>query len=144
MLAEQGYKCLLCQQHVEDSQAVLDHDHDTGHVRGVLHRGCNAMLGHLENNRPRHLLTDDDKFRAFLSNAMDYILMDVSHQPLYPTHKTAAEKKAAAYEKQRKKLIQSRIAANPERAKVLKAKEAALRKVRADRNRPTVKGKNDE
>ncbi len=144
MLAEQGNTCLLCRGFVEDGQAVLDHDHATGHCRGVLHRGCNAMLGHLENNRARHLLKDDEKFAAFLGNVLDYINADYSHQPLHSTHKNAAEKKQASYEKSRKKLIASRVAANPSAANTIKAKEKALRKVRADRNRPTVKGKNDE
>lgn len=143
MLADQGNLCLLCQREVEDSQAVLDHDHATGHCRGVLHRGCNAMLGHLENNRPRHLLTDDAKFGDFLKNIMTYISMDVSHQPLHSTHKSATEKKAGSYEKQRKKLVADRIAANPTQAAAIKAKEKMLRQARANRNRPTVKGSND-
>lgn len=143
MLAEQRNLCLLCKQHVEDKQAVLDHDHVTGHCRGVLHRGCNAMLGHLENNRARHLLTDDEKFATWLSNVMDYINMDCSHQPLHSTHKNSAEKKAASYEKQRKKLIKERVAANPSSEAAIKAKEKALRAARANRNRPTVKGSND-
>lgn len=143
MLAEQGGLCLLCRTRVEDSQAVLDHDHASGHCRGVLHRGCNAMLGHLENNRPRHMLTDDAKFAAFLANVMPYITMDVSHQPLHSTHKNAAEKKAASYERQRKKIIAERVASNPAQAAQIKAQEKALRAARANRNRPTVKGKDD-
>lgn len=143
MAAEQGNLCLLCREHMEDKQMVLDHDHDTGHCRGVLHRGCNAMLGHLENNRARHLLKDDDKFATFLANIMEYINMDCSHQPLHSTHKNTAEKKAASYEKSRKKLVASRIASNPTAADAIKAKEKALRKVRADRNRPTVKSSKD-
>lgn len=143
MLAEQGNTCLLCREYVEPAQAVLDHDHITGHCRGVLHRGCNAMLGHLENNRARHLLKDDDKFATFLGNIMGYINADYSGQPLHNTHKNAAEKKAASYERARKKVVKDRIAANPAAADGIKAKERALRKVRADRNRPTVKGKDD-
>lgn len=144
MLAEQGNLCLLCREPVEASQAVLDHDHITGHCRGVLHRGCNAMLGHLENNRARHLLTDPAKFARFLANITGYINADYSHQPLHSTHKNAAEKKAASYERARKKIVRDRIAANPAAGDAIKAKERALRKVRADRNRPTVKGTNDD
>ncbi len=143
LLADQGHCCLLCGREVEREQAVLDHDHVTGHVRGVLHRGCNAMLGHLENNRPRHMLKDDDKFGAFLSNVLSYINGDYSQNPQYPTHKTEAEKALAARERQRKKKLKEAIAANPEQEAALKARAAALRAVRANRNRPKVKGSED-
>ncbi len=142
MLADQGGLCVLCKKPIKEGQgttAVLDHDHATGHVRGVLHRGCNAMLGHLENNRPRHQLTDPATFREYLSNIADYIEGDYGHQPLHSTHKSAEEKKAASYEKSRKKLLKARTEKNPAQADALKAKEKALRAARANRNRPKVK-----
>jgi hypothetical protein len=64
-LVQQG-KCQLCKSALDNP--VLDHCHKTGHVRGVLCRGCNAMLGHIENNRPRNFLTDMVKFATYLSN----------------------------------------------------------------------------
>ncbi len=147
MLAEQGGVCVLCKRPVKTGQgtdAVLDHDHVSGHVRGVLHRGCNAMLGHLENNRPRHMLTDDAKFAEFLGNIIGYITGDYSHNPQYPTHKTAQEKAVASREKARKKALKDAIAANPEQEAALKARAKALRAARALRNRPKVKGDDDE
>lgn len=147
MLAEQGGVCLLCKRPIKNGQGtdgVLDHDHVTGHVRGVLHRGCNAMLGHLENNRPRHMLTDDDKFFTFLSNIAGYLSGEYSQNPQYPTHKTAQEKALAARERQRKKKLNEAIAANPEQAAALKERAKQLRAARALRNRPKVKGDDDE
>lgn len=143
MAAEQGNRCRLCEGPMEDKQMVLDHDHDTGHCRAVLCRGCNALEGILTNNRPRCLLSDDDKMSRWLGNYLDYVSADYSHQPLHSTHKNSAEKKAASYEKQRKKLIKERVAANPSSEAAIKAKEKALRAARANRNRPTVKGSND-
>jgi hypothetical protein len=65
-LALQGGGCALCGEHVAPGEAVADHDHTTGVIRGVLHRGCNAMLGHIENNRPRHKLTNIARLSKFL------------------------------------------------------------------------------
>ena len=48
-LVEQGGICLLCGCELDKSEAVLDHDHQSGKIRGVLHRGCNAWLGKTEN-----------------------------------------------------------------------------------------------
>lgn len=144
MAAEQGNRCLLCEGLMEDKQMVLDHDHNTGHCRAVLCRGCNALEGIVTNNRPRCLLTDNDKMARWLSKYLEYVNADYSHQPLHSTHKNSAEKRAASYEKQRKKIIKERVASNPTQADAIKAKEKALRAARANRNRPTVKGSNDE
>lgn len=144
MLAQQGGRCLLCGQKIEIGTDVLDHDHVTGAIRGVLHRGCNAMLGHIENNRPRHLLTDPDKFKAWLSSVYQYIYTDYSGRQLYPTHKSPEEKKVAAADKRKKKLAKDRIAAaSPEMAAALKQRDAAMKAMRAKKNRPRVKGSSD-
>lgn len=145
MLAQQGGLCALCGQPVEIGTDVLDHDHATGHLRGVLHRGCNAMLGHIENNRPRHLLTDPDKFKAWLSNVFEYIYADYSSREFHPTHKSSEEKKQAAANKRRKKLAADRIkSASPEMAAALKQRDALMKAARAKKNRPRVKGSSDD
>lgn len=45
LLAEQGGVCALCKKPPTDEFLVVDHDHTTGQVRGLLHRLCNSMLG---------------------------------------------------------------------------------------------------
>jgi len=110
MLSEQGGLCMLCCERIEAGADVLDHDHKTGRVRAVLHRGCNAMLGKIENaRRINHLL--GSRLGNMLSRVEQYINSDYSHHPVYPTHRTVEEKKERA-----KKLARKRYAAKKEAA----------------------------
>ena len=48
----QGGMCPLCKQPINVRSAtdmVVDHDHETGEIRGVLHRSCNAAEGKINN-----------------------------------------------------------------------------------------------
>ena len=47
MLEEQGNKCLACD---EFHDLVVDHDHATGKIRGLLCKKCNTGLGHFRDN----------------------------------------------------------------------------------------------
>ena len=104
LLEKQGFKCAICQQDCSEEQAVLDHDHKGGHVRAVLHRGCNALLGRIENNAPRHGLKLDALIQ-FLHGAAEYI--DVHRENvsglIHPTHKTPEEKDIARKAKAKRK-----------------------------------------
>jgi Autographiviridae endonuclease VII len=48
MLSSQGGNCKICNTGLE--QPMIDHDHETGKVRGLLCRRCNAFLGYIEKN----------------------------------------------------------------------------------------------
>lgn len=85
LAAAQAQLCKLCSQPLGDA-GVLDHDHKSGRVRGVLHRGCNAMLGHLENNRSRYNLYGQRLF-AMLGGVQPYLRASYTDAPLHPTHK---------------------------------------------------------
>ncbi len=83
-LEKQNSCCALCGDVIIDD-AVLDHDHKTGLVRQVLHRGCNSMLGKIENNMPRSRM-NRDRLRTFALNLMQYI--ETTHTDItHPTHK---------------------------------------------------------
>lgn len=95
---KQGNRCLLCRRNFDDmadKDAVLDHDHRTGLVRGVLCRNCNGMEGKIWNraNRAKQAMTVIE-WTARLVKYWE--LYENDHTGLlHPTHKTEAEKKAA-------------------------------------------------
>ena len=74
------------------TEAVLDHDHATGHVRGVLHRGVNSLLGKIENNHKRYGVSLP-MLRAMAPAIAAYIEKDYSANVFYPTHRTEDEKR---------------------------------------------------
>lgn len=58
--------CGVCSNPLDDgiSRVVVDHDHDTGRVRGILHQKCNVAIG---------LLGDSPEM---LQRAIDYLRKD--------------------------------------------------------------------
>lgn len=96
LLQRQGGRCALCMEPINGDD-VLDHCHKTGIVRGVLHRGCNAMLGHIENNKARNHLTDAVKLSRFLRAVPSYLNIPsattTQEVVLYPAHKTEEQKR---------------------------------------------------
>jgi len=54
MFTSQGGKCAICgieEHHAPRATLFVDHDHDTGLVRGLLCHHCNSGLGHFMDNR---------------------------------------------------------------------------------------------
>jgi len=98
-LREQGMACLLCGRPLSIQEAVLDHNHRTGHCRGVLHRGCNSMLGKIENARDIAGLKSKIDLGIFLGNVLEY--MERSTGVLHNTHKTEEEKRRTRNRKAR-------------------------------------------
>lgn len=92
--------CPLCSKHIDlriKGEGVLDHDHDTGEIRGVLHRSCNAAEGKISNAAARWGAKS-----AKYSDVIEYLESVVGYLKtsgtgmMYPLHKTADEKKDAA------------------------------------------------
>jgi hypothetical protein len=53
-LDEQGHVCAICGEKCKTNQRLcVDHDHDTGDVRGLLCHACNFALGILEKKEWR-------------------------------------------------------------------------------------------
>lgn len=83
-LQQQQNLCALCGEYILDD-AVLDHDHDTGEIRSVLHRGCNALLGKIENNMVRNRV-NIQRLAKIADNLIGYLTADGTDL-LHPTHK---------------------------------------------------------
>ena len=98
-LGTQDYFCALCHDSIEPTEAVLDHDHKTGLLRQALHRGCNSMLGKIENNMPRSKMTVE-RLSVFTTNLIEYITKQHT-EVLHPTYKTQEERKMKAYKKKK-------------------------------------------
>jgi hypothetical protein len=100
MLKGQEGNCALCGEAIIDD-AVLDHCHKTGKLRAVLHRGCNAMLGKIENNMPRNRM-GIKRLETFAKNLCEYMTMDYP-SVIHPTFKTKEEKLQCTRKKARRK-----------------------------------------
>lgn len=89
-LQHQNQKCALCGESIE-LDAVLDHDHKTGLIRQVLHRGCNSLLGKIENSMPRSRV-DIRRLEGIAHNLVSYLT--TTHTEIrHPTHLTPEERK---------------------------------------------------
>jgi spore coat polysaccharide biosynthesis predicted glycosyltransferase SpsG len=49
MILAQNNKCAICETDMKET--FIDHNHDTGIVRGVLCRHCNLALGHVFDSK---------------------------------------------------------------------------------------------
>jgi hypothetical protein len=106
-LKEQNFICPLCEKTIEESEAVLDHDHKTGECRAAVHRGCNVLLGKIENNVAMAKLKDVADLATFLRNLEGY-RENQKLGYLHPTHYTEAEKKERARKRARKKRLEQK------------------------------------
>lgn len=57
LLANQNFSCPICEVEISDTieykgkrPVAVDHNHETGDVRGILCSMCNLMLGHAREN----------------------------------------------------------------------------------------------
>lgn len=96
---KQNGVCPLCLKPIElrvmgnKSDYVVDHNHETGEVRGVLHRSCNAAEGKVTNaagqwgaksNRYEHLIPWLERLIVYLKESGTGFM--------YSDHKTPEEK----------------------------------------------------
>lgn len=97
ILAQQKGRCAICEINVlaESKTTTLDHDHETGVVRGVLCNNCNGLEGKVKNAATR--AKREGTYLEWLEKLVLYLQKHASNQTnlIHPTHKTPLEKKAA-------------------------------------------------
>lgn len=106
LLAAQGGVCPLCDKPVDltvKGEAVCDHDHATGFIRGALHRSCNAALGKMDNAIGRWGAKSMDyaAIIAWAKRAIAYYEQEPTDL-IYPSHQTEEEKRIAKNAKERR------------------------------------------
>jgi len=97
LLERQNHICPLCGTEILPEEAAMDHDHDHGNVRQVLHRSCNQAEGRIKSWINRSRFSGDHK--VFLENLLNYLETDYSTNPEHPTHLTKKVKKFKAKNK---------------------------------------------
>lgn len=51
LIAENGYNCAICKGRGKSKESLhIDHNHNTGKVRGLLCKRCNTALGYFDDN----------------------------------------------------------------------------------------------
>ena len=110
--SKQGGNCAVCglpislQVMGNKSDYVVDHCHESGEIRGVLHRSCNAALGKIDNAAGRWG-AKSMKYKdivPYLRRVVAYY-DSLEANPtglMYPDHKTPEEEAAASRLKRNK------------------------------------------
>ena len=104
-IKQQGGICPICKKEIDlkimgnKSDYVVDHCHESGLIRGVLHRSCNASEGRVANAAGRwgaKSMKYED-IVPYLRRVVAYYdsLEANSTGLIYPDHKTPKEKAAA-------------------------------------------------
>ena len=107
---EQGGVCPLCNRPIDftiKGEAVCDHDHVTGRIRGALHRSCNAAEGKVANAAGRWGAKSMDyaAIVPWLENLLAYLRQPATDY-IYPTHKTADEQRIARNATERRRRVE--------------------------------------
>lgn len=89
--------CPLCNTPILEGEDTLDHCHDSGHVRAVLHRSCNSAEGKIKQWAGPRSRGDDPQ--DFLRRTLRYWNKDYSQNPLHPTHGKPRRRKRRAKRK---------------------------------------------
>jgi hypothetical protein len=116
----QGCKCAICGKPIDFSVTgykanyAVDHDHETGEIRGTLHKSCNSAEGKVANAAGRWGAKSTKQYdiEEFIRNLVKYWDKAASTGTgmMYPDHKTPEQLKEAANAKRRKEYAKKKAA----------------------------------
>lgn len=114
--------CPLCGEFIDlriKGEGVIDHNHKTGEIRGVLHRSCNAAEGKVTNAAARWgcKSTDVGLVVEYLKSVARYLVAPGAGV-VYPMHKTEDDKR----DTRNKKAREARAAAKAKSAMAIAAR----------------------
>ena len=111
-IKRQGNVCPVCKKPINlqvmgnKSDYVVDHCHESGLIRAVLHRSCNSAEGRVINAAGRWgaKSTKYSEVIPYLKNLVEYLEYHQENPSslLYPDHKSPEQKLEAAKAKRRK------------------------------------------
>ena len=101
VILQQDGKCWLCEIDLKTVTPCLDHDHETGRIRGVLCQNCNGIEGKIKNlaRRGKRERTSYEFVNKVLSYWNHFSALQ--RPEFHPTHKTADEKRLRRNKKAR-------------------------------------------
>jgi len=105
LLKKQDYKCPICNRKIHEQDANLDHCHESGLIRGVLCKTCNAYIeGTFRSKWKRSGLSKIIAFEELLFNLYSYL--DKDFFPIFhPSHTAKPRKlKKMSYNKLKKEI----------------------------------------
>lgn len=100
-LKRQNGICPLCTTKILKSEATLDHDHETGKIRQVLHRSCNQSEGRILSWANRSRGTNP---KQFVRKLVEYWEVEYSGNPDHPKHLSEAEQELSTLKRKLRRL----------------------------------------
>lgn len=85
ILKENNFICPICTLPLDPKDAALDHDHQTGFVRGTICKKCNSLEGVWRSRVIRLGLKDTIPFEELLLNMYKYLTQDQTEY-IHPSH----------------------------------------------------------
>lgn len=77
MLEEQQGCCACCRRNFDGQKIIVDHDHETGKIRGLLCDQCNRGIGLLQES----ILVLNNAANYLRKGGVCYASVDVKHVP---------------------------------------------------------------
>ena len=112
ILEQQGFNCAICGVNLKDDiknnplNIHLDHDHETGYIRGTVCRMCNLIEGKAWNSYCRQTKKVNRKLESYLDVIHGLYFYYDNHTKknlIHPTFKTSEEKKLLAKKRRKRK-----------------------------------------